>query len=59
MNKEILSFGNIEIKKRKFHYSKCPIDIKIVDINIRLLLLTMVLDTLLVTKIMIKLNHCV
>lgn len=28
MNKEILSFGNIEIKKRKLHYSKYPIVVK-------------------------------
>ena len=33
MNKEIITFGNIEIEKRKFHYFKYPININNVDID--------------------------
>ena len=31
MNKGILRFGDIQIEKRKFHYSKYPTDIKNVN----------------------------
>ena len=27
MNKEILMFGDVEMEKRKLHYSKCPTDL--------------------------------
>ena len=33
MNKEILTFGNTEIEKRKFHYSEYPININNADID--------------------------
>ena len=33
MNKEILMFGDVEIEKRKLHYSKCTIDIGNVILN--------------------------
>ena len=31
MNKEISTFGHLQIEKRKFHYSKYPTDINNVD----------------------------
>ena len=33
MDKEILTFSNVEIEKRKFQYSKYPVDIKNVGTN--------------------------
>lgn len=33
MNKEIITFENIEIGRRNFHYSKYPINISDVDIT--------------------------
>ena len=33
MEKTIIKFGNIEIKKQKFHQHKRPISIKNIDIN--------------------------
>ena len=33
MNKEIITFSDTEIEKRKFHYSKYPINIKNVDVD--------------------------
>lgn len=32
MDKEIISFGDIEIEKRKFHYCEDPSDINNIDI---------------------------
>ena len=33
MNKDIITFSNTDIEKRKFHYSKYPINIKNVDVD--------------------------
>ena len=33
VNKETITFGSIKIEKRKFHYSKYPININTVDID--------------------------
>ena len=33
VNKDGLTFDDIEIEKRRFHYSKYPLDINDVDIN--------------------------
>ena len=38
MNKEILKFGDIEIEKHKFHYSKYPIKTNNVDIDKKMFL---------------------
>ena len=34
MNKKILAFGDINFEKDKFYYSKYPININILDIDI-------------------------
>ena len=53
------------IEKRKFHFSKYPLDMKNVDID-KIMISNKVsfskkevVNTLLVTKIMIQLSHCV
>ena len=33
VNKDGLTFDDIEVEKRRFHYSKYPLDINDVDIN--------------------------
>ena len=33
VNKDSLTFDDIEVEKRRFHYSKYPLDINDVDIN--------------------------
>ena len=33
MTKELITFGDIQIEKRKFHYSKYPIKINNVDVD--------------------------
>ena len=56
MNKEILKFGDCDIEKRKFHYSKYPIYIKYLDIDS----IFIQMGYKLVTKmIMIELTYCV
>ena len=64
MNKEIITFGDIEIEKRKFHHRKNLILLEYVDID-SILTSSLVfygekknINILLVTKIMIiKLNN--
>ena len=33
MNKEVIAFSKLEVKKRKFYYSKYPISIRNVDVD--------------------------
>ena len=33
MNKDIITLGDIESKKRKFHYSNYPVSIKNLDVD--------------------------
>ena len=66
INKEIITFGDIEIEKRKLHYHKNPILIDYLDID-KILIPSKVfsgekkiINILLVTKMMItKFSHCV
>ena len=46
---KVIKFGDIEIKKQKFHQHKEPISIKDIDIN----------KILLATRMLKKLNHYV
>ena len=57
MSKKLI-FDNIDIEKRKFHYSKHLIDIKNVNVH-KIMTLNKVLNSLLITSMTIKLNHCV
>ena len=63
LNGEIVTFGAIEIQKRKLHYSKYLVNIKSVDVA-KIILPSKVsfvkkkfLNTLLVTKMKKKLSH--
>ena len=66
INKEIITFGDIEIEKRRLHYHKNPILIDSLDID-KILIPSKVssgekknINILLVTKMMItKFSHCV
>ena len=64
MNKEIITVGDIEIEKHKFHYSKYVININ--NAGVRTLVLVkrvfnnlFVANTILVIKMVKKLNHYV
>ena len=64
MSKKKITFGDVEIKKSTFHKSKYQIDIVKVAINKivisnKISYVKRVLNTLLDTKMTIKLNRCV
>ena len=64
MTKKTLKFNNIRVIKKEFHISKEPIDLMsvIVDqivVSDNLIIITMVLNILLVTKKVKLINHCV
>ena len=50
-------FGDIEVKKSAFHKFKYPIDIN--EVSIGKIVMSKVLNALLDTKMITKLNHCV
>ena len=65
MNKDIITFANIETEKHNFHYLKSlimmdDVDIDIIQISKDFLPGKIIINTLLVTKMMIiKTRHCV
>ena len=64
MSEKTLKFNNIRLNKKEFHKSKEPIDLMsvIVDqivVSDNLIIITMVLNILLVTKKVKLLNHYV
>ena len=56
MVKEILMFGKFEIEKKKINGHETPV-LKDVDIEEKVFLVKKTISTLLVTCIMIRLNH--
>ena len=61
MDKEIITFGNIEVVKQRFHQQKSPFLVSDVDISnivvyISFLSVKKVLNTLLATKMLKKLD---
>ena len=58
MSEKTLKFDNIIVNKKKFHKSKQPIDLELVNVDLlNLNIMMMVLNILLVTKMVKSLNR--